>query len=70
MSDDKKNPNELGALWKSDRPGPIVMTGTIQGEKVVVFANSYKVPGDKKPDFRVMKARPAEARPTDDDVPF
>lgn len=71
MSDEKKASQEVGALWKSDKPGPIVMTGQIHGEKVVVFANIYKVPGDKKPDFRIVKARtPDTARPADDDIGF
>lgn len=63
--------NEVGALWKSDRPGKIVMTGMIHGEKVVVFANTFKQPGDKKPDFRILKALKQDApQGSSDDVGF
>ncbi len=71
----QQNPDELGALWeKSGGKGPY-MTGTIGGQRVVVFKNGNKN-SDKAPDWRVMKAKPREdeapaAAPfTDRDVPF
>lgn len=53
-----KDPNELGALWeKSSSRGPY-MTGTINGEPVVVFKNDKKT--DKQPDWRVLKSKPRD----------
>lgn len=71
-----KNPDDLGALWIDHKGGKVAMTGTILGQKVVVFVNQYKEPGDKKPDYRVYKSKPLPARPTSarqddsDDIPF
>lgn len=60
----EKNHDELGALWeKSGAKGPY-MTGTINGERVVVFRNGNKADGSKAPDWRVLKAKPkADAPP-------
>jgi hypothetical protein len=54
-----RDPNELGALWeKVGAKGPY-MTGTIGGERVVVFKNGNKN-SEKSPDWRVLKAKPKE----------
>ena len=54
-----KDPNEIGALWeKSSAKGPY-MTGTINGERVVLFKNGHKR-GEKSPDWRVLKAQPRQ----------
>lgn len=60
-----QNPDELGALWeKNGAKGPY-MTGTINGQKVVLFKNGNKS-SDKQPDWRVLKAKPRET----DAAPF
>lgn len=65
----EKDPNELGALWeKSGAKGPY-MTGTIGGERVVVFKNGNKH-SDKAPDWRVLKAKPREEQQADEPPPF
>ncbi len=64
-----KDPDELGALWiKSSAKGEY-MTGTINGQPVVVFANSRKEPGSKQPDWRVLKAKPRPAQAVPDPIP-
>lgn len=74
-----KDPNELGALWENQSARGPYMTGTINGQKVVVFRNTHKQPGEKSPDWRVLKSKPKEARGDDGgdfppadgmDVPF
>lgn len=63
----EKDPNEIGALWeKSSAKGPY-MTGTINGEKVVLFKNGQKR-SDKSPDWRVLKSKPREQ--VDEEPPF
>ena len=55
----EKNPDELGALWeKNSNKGPY-FTGTINGERVVVFKNDKKG-NEKAPDWRILKAKPRE----------
>lgn len=61
MSD--KDPNELGALWIKTSARGEYMTGTINGQAVVIFKNDRKAEGSKQPDWRVMKPKPK-------DVPF
>ena len=53
-----KNPDELGALWESTSQRGTYMTGTILGQKVVLFRNDRKAPGSKEPDWRVLKSKP------------
>lgn len=54
----EKDPNEIGALWeKTGAKGPY-MTGTINGERVVVFKAQKR--GEKSPDWRVLKSLPRE----------
>lgn len=56
-----QNPDELGALWEKSSARGTYMTGTINGQAVVLFRNDRKAPGSKQPDWRVMKpkAKPA-----------
>lgn len=49
--------DEIGALWVQNGPKGEYMTGTINGQKVVVFANDKKS-SDKAPDWRVLKSKP------------
>ena len=63
-----KDPNEIGALWeKAGKKGPY-MTGTINGERVVLFKNGNKR-GEKSPDWRVLKSVQRE-QSDGQDVPF
>jgi len=60
----QQNPDEIGALWeKSSARGPY-MTGTINGQRVVVFKNDKG--GEKAPQWRVLKAKPRESAPAED----
>ena len=65
MTDNKNNNDwakrEVGALWlnqKSD--GTKYLTGSINGEKVVVFKNQSHAENDKAPYFRIYKSLPKE----------
>lgn len=53
-----KNPDELGALWEKSGGRGTYMTGTINGQAVVVFRNDRKAAGSKQPDWRVLKSKP------------
>ena len=50
-----KDPDELGALWLKRGQRGEYMTGTINGQPVVVFKNDKR--STKQPDWRVLKAR-------------
>ena len=55
-----KDPNEIGALWlKSGKRGDY-MTGTINGEPVVLFCNDHATDANKQPFWRVLKSKPRE----------
>lgn len=58
MSEQKKNPDELGALWVKESQRGEFMTGTINGQAVVCFKNDRKQ--GNQPDWRVMKAKPRD----------
>lgn len=60
MPDHEKDPNELGALWVKTSGRGEYMTGTINGQPVVVFRNDRKVAGSNQPDWRVMRPKPKE----------
>lgn len=72
----EKNPDEIGALWIKTGARGDYMTGTINGEPVVLFKNDRKT--GKQPDWRVLKSKPKDARTapaatgavTSDDIPF
>ena len=55
-----QNPNELGALWIKSGARGEYMTGTINGQPVVVFRNDRKT--GNQPDWRVLKSTPREQR--------
>lgn len=64
MADQKDE--EIGALWRKTSSRGDYFTGTVNGERIVVFANGNKK-SDKSPDYRILKAKPkADAA----DVPF
>ena len=60
-TENKKNEwaeREIGVLWsKGDR-----LYGEVNGEKVVIFTNKFKEGVEARPDYRVYKERPLEAR--------
>jgi hypothetical protein len=52
----KTRENEVGALWERQKQdGSTYYTGTIGGQKVVVWRNTYKQPGESSPDWRVYR---------------
>jgi hypothetical protein len=55
-----KDPNELGALWIKTSARGEYMTGTINGEPVVIFRNDKKT--GNQPDWHVLKSRPKGER--------
>lgn len=66
----EKNPDELGALWIKTSARGEYMTGTVNGEPVVLFRNDKKAPGSKAPDWRVMRPKAKPAAAPADDVAF
>ncbi len=56
------DPNEIGALWqKEGKPGPdgkptTYLSGTINGERVVIFKTKRPKFKDTAPDYRVLRA--------------
>lgn len=59
-----KNPDELGALWIKQSQRGEFMTGTVNGQPVVVFRNTYKTEGSNAPDWRVLKSKPQDGQAT------
>ena len=49
--------DKLGGLWVNKEKG--YMSGTINGERVIIFKNGYKSE-EKHPDYIVYKSRPKE----------
>lgn len=68
MAEGQRNEEELGALWEKSGGKGTYFTGTVCGQKVVVFKNDRKR-ADNHPDWRVLKARPKNAAPADDEEP-
>jgi len=54
----ERNTDEVGSLWQKKSDKGVYMTGTILGQKVVIFANRNKRPGSNQPDWRVLKSKP------------
>lgn len=53
-----KDQNEIGALWeKKSAGGAKYFSGTIDGKKVVVFANRHKQ-NERHPDWKVLISQP------------
>ena len=57
-----KDPNEIGALWQKTSGNGDYMTGTVNGERIVVFQNT-KRSSDNSPNWRILKARPKPDAP-------
>jgi hypothetical protein len=49
-----------GALWKKRSERGDYFTGEINGERIVVFANSFKGDNVKAPDFKIYKSKPRD----------
>ena len=57
MPEYQRNEREIGALWlRVSKKGTKFMSGTINGQQVVVFKNANA--GGKKPDYLVLKSEP------------
>lgn len=79
---------KVGGLWINEKKdGSKYMSGTVQenlpaGTKLMVFKNTYKEVGDKKPDYTLNVAEDDQPAPKDeyqqapagpppaDDIPF
>jgi uncharacterized protein (DUF736 family) len=74
---------DIGALWmKTSSKGTQFMSGTINGQRVVVFRNERKQEGERTPDWRIYPETPRDegvsvtrvaqtaSSRTDDDIPF
>jgi hypothetical protein len=63
MSEHKKNPDKIGALWEKDSARGPYMSGEVEIDgvktRLVVFRNSYKEK-DTQPDWNIMKSKPRE----------
>lgn len=76
---DRLQPKSIGALWlKESQKGQQYFTGTIDGKRIVVYANGYKKE-PKHPDFVIYedKREPnkkiivnAPSQQQTDDIPF
>jgi len=61
MAEKPNDPNEIGALWIKTGARGDYMTGTINGQPVVLFKNDRKLAGSNQPDWRVKKPTPKDA---------
>jgi hypothetical protein len=70
------NDNELGALWIKEGQKGKFMSGKLKIDgkdiPIVIFRNTYKEPGDNKPDYKVYKSKPKDdSKPLDKEgIPF
>ena len=54
----EKDPNEIGALWtKQTKNGHDYFSGSINGQRIVVFKN-WRKKNDKQPDWFVLRSTP------------
>lgn len=58
MADEqKRDPDDLGALWLKEGKRGVYMTGKINNIPVVVFRNTRKKEGSNQPDWTVLRAK-------------
>lgn len=50
--------DEVGGLWERHKDGRVFMTGSINGQDVVLFHNDFKKDGERTPDWRVYRSQP------------
>ncbi len=66
MSENKKNPDNIGALWEKESPKGVWFSGEVEidGTKhpIVVFRNQYKEKPNQ-PDWRILKSKPRQDAP-------
>jgi uncharacterized protein (DUF736 family) len=56
MSEQTGKAKDIGALWeKTSKAGRRFLSGTIDGKRIVVFANVHKQPGERTPDWRIYE---------------
>ncbi len=80
---DQQQKKDIGGLWKqTSKSGMPYLSGTVNGQRIVVFPNSKKQDGEKTPDYRIYEQTPMgqQAAPaaapsgrravTSDDIPF
>lgn len=52
---------DIGALWqKVSKNGKTYLSGTINGQRVVVFKNERKQEGERTPDWRIYPETPRD----------
>lgn len=52
---------DIGALWqKVSKNGKTYLSGTVNGQRVVVFKNDRKQDGERTPDWRIYPEAPRE----------
>jgi uncharacterized protein (DUF736 family) len=52
---------DIGALWqKVSKNGKTYLSGTVNGQRVVVFKNERKQEGERTPDWRIYPEAPRE----------
>lgn len=61
MSEKKK---AIGGLWlNQSKGGKKYMSGSINGQKIVMFKNDFKEEGSKAPDYKIFASEEREQAP-------
>lgn len=68
MPEFTRDKDEIGALWEKTGAKGAYMTGTINGQRVVVFRTKFGAEG-AAPQWRVLKAQPKVEETADPDGP-
>jgi len=56
---DQQQKKDIGGLWKqTSKNGMPYLSGTVNGQRIVVFPNSKKQDGEKTPDYRIYEQTP------------
>jgi hypothetical protein len=59
MSEEKKK--AIGGLWLNEgKNGKKYMSGSVNGQKIIIFKNDFKQEGDKSPDYKIFESTPKE----------
>lgn len=48
---------KIGALWinESQDSSEKILSGEVNGKKIKIFKNTFKEPGDKRPDYNICE---------------